>query len=97
MVTKNAILLVDYANQAREEVLPAQGRPDASCLRPISHFNPVHHFAMTPCFGIGEGELRQSISVVLVGGLFTLTLLVIPSTFFEEWKENAMQEKLLNE
>ena len=43
--------------------------------------------------GIGEGaELRQSMGVVLVGGLITstmLTLLVVPVVYmeFEKWKE----------
>ena len=63
-------------------------------LRPIFMTTLSTILAMLPiAFGIGEGaELRQSMGVVLVGGLFTstiLTLLVIPNIYilFEEWKE----------
>ena len=63
-------------------------------LRPIFMTTLSTILAMMPiAFGIGEGaELRQSMGVVLVGGLFTstiLTLLVIPNIYilFEEWKE----------
>ena len=98
LVTKNAILLVDYANQQREE----HGRPIREAmveacslrLRPIFMTTLSTILAMLPiAFGIGEGaELRQSMGVVLVGGLFTstiLTLLVIPVIYIlvEEWKE----------
>ena len=98
LVTKNAILLVDYANQQREE----HGRPIREAmveacslrLRPIFMTTLSTILAMLPItFGIGEGaELRQSMGVVLVGGLFTstiLTLLVIPVIYIlvEEWKE----------
>ena len=97
LVTKNAILLVDYANQAREEGVPLRQAVLDACslrLRPIFMTTLSTILAMLPiAFGIGEGaELRQSMGVVLVGGLFTstiLTLLVIPNIYilFEEWKE----------
>jgi len=97
LVTKNAILLVDYANQAREEGVPLRKAMLDACslrLRPIFMTTLSTILAMLPiAFGIGEGaELRQSMGVVLVGGLFTstiLTLLVIPNIYilFEEWKE----------
>ena len=97
LVTKNAILLVDYANQAREEGTPLHKAVLDACslrLRPIFMTTLSTILAMMPiAFGIGEGaELRQSMGVVLVGGLFTstiLTLLVIPNIYilFEEWKE----------
>ena len=71
LVTKNAILLVDYANQAR--------------AKPIA-------------LGLGAGaELRQSMGVVLVGGLTTstlLTLVVVPLLYLlsEEWKEKHLHK-----
>ena len=63
-------------------------------LRPIFMTTLSTILAMMPiALGIGEGaELRQSMGVVLVGGLITstvLTLLVVPNIYilFEEWKE----------
>ena len=54
---------------------------------------------MTPiALGIGAGaELRQSMGVVLVGGLVTstiLTLVVVPLVYLlvEEWKEKHRTE-----
>ncbi|MBQ7317529.1 MAG: efflux RND transporter permease subunit, partial [Phascolarctobacterium sp.] len=97
LVTKNAILLIDYANQAREQGAPLRKAVLDACslrLRPILMTTISTIFAMLPiAFGIGEGaELRQSMGVVLVGGLFTstiLTLLVVPNVYilFEDWKE----------
>ena len=97
LVTKNAILLIDYANQAREQGAELRQAVLDACslrLRPILMTTISTIFAMLPiALGIGEGaELRQSMGVVLVGGLFTstiLTLLVVPNIYilFEEWKE----------
>ena len=97
LVTKNAILLIDYANQAREEGTPLRQAVLDACslrLRPIFMTTLSTILAMMPiAMGIGEGaELRQSMGVVLVGGLITstiLTLLVVPNIYilFEEWKE----------
>ena len=97
LVTKNAILLVDYANQQREAGMSIRQAVIEACslrLRPIFMTTISTIFAMIPiALGIGEGaELRQSMGVVLVGGLFTstiLTLLVVPIMYImvEEWKE----------
>ena len=85
LVTKNAILLIDYANQEREKGMSIREAVLLACslrLRPIL---PI-------ALGIGEGaELRQSMGVVLIGGLTTstlLTLVVVPLIYllFEEWK-----------
>lgn len=80
IVTKNAILIVDYTNQARhhgknlhESIIEAgQLR-----LRPILMTTFAAVFAMLPiALGIGAGaELRQSMGVAIVGGLLTSTLL----------------------
>lgn len=97
LVTKNAILLVDYANQARAEGKPLQEAVLEACslrLRPIFMTTWSTVLGMMPiALGIGAGaELRQSMGVVLVGGLTTstfLTLVVIPLIYmeFEGWKE----------
>ena len=97
LVTKNAILLLDYANQAREKGLPLREAVLEACslrLRPIFMTTLSTLLGMLPiALGIGEGaELRQSMGVVLIGGLTTstlLTLVVVPLIYllFEDWKE----------
>lgn len=97
LVTKNAILLVDYANQQREAGLPLKEAVLKACslrLRPIFMTTLSTIFGMMPiALGIGEGaELRQSMGVVLIGGLTTstlLTLVVVPLLYLllENWKD----------
>lgn len=96
LVTKNAILLVDYANQSRARGMEVREAVLEACslrLRPIlmTTFSTV--LGMLPiALGLGAGaELRQSMGVVLIGGLFTstvLTLVVVPLVYilFEDWK-----------
>ena len=69
-------------------------KPCSLRLRPILMTTLSTILGMLPiAMGIGEGaELRQSMGVVLVGGLITstmLTLLVVPVVYmeFEKWKE----------
>lgn len=89
IVTKNAILLVDYTNQLRErgmaiaDALVEAGRVR---LRPILMTTMAMIFGMMPiALGIGAGaELRSSMGVVLIGGLITstmLTLVVVPLVY----------------
>lgn len=86
LVTKNAILLVDHANQMREAGMHIQeALIDAGAvrLRPILMTTASMIFGVLPiALGIGAGaELRQSMAVVLIGGLTTstiLTLIVVP-------------------
>lgn len=97
LVTKNAILLVDYANQARENGMPLKEAILEACslrLRPIFMTTLSTMLGMLPvALGIGAGaELRQSMGVVLIGGLTTstlLTLVVVPLIYLltEEYKE----------
>ena len=97
LVTKNAILLIDYANQQRAKGYDLRTAVLEACslrLRPIFMTTFSTILGMLPiALGIGAGaELRQSMGVVLVGGLITstvLTLLVVPIIYlmFEEWKE----------
>lgn len=96
LVTKNAILLIDYANQARERGLSIRAASLEACslrLRPILMTTISTLLGMLPvAMGIGAGaELRQSMGVVLIGGLVTstmLTLVVIPLIYIlvEEYK-----------
>jgi HAE1 family hydrophobic/amphiphilic exporter-1 len=89
LVTKNAILLVDYTNQLRRE-----GRPlkDALLsagpvrLRPIVMTTVAMILGMLPsAMGSGDGsEFRAPIAIATIGGLLTstlLTLVVVPVAY----------------
>ncbi|HWR42879.1 efflux RND transporter permease subunit [Sporomusa sp.] len=89
LVTKNAILLVDYTNTLREQglgITEALIEAGSVRLRPILMTTAAMIFGMMPiALGIGAGaELRQSMGVVLVGGLITstiLTLVIVPLVY----------------
>jgi outer membrane protein TolC/preprotein translocase subunit SecF len=83
LVTKNAILLVDYTNQLRrkenlslEEALLKAGPVR---LRPILMTTMAMILGMLPAaFGLGEGgEFRAPMSLATIGGLVTSTLLTL--------------------
>jgi HAE1 family hydrophobic/amphiphilic exporter-1 len=89
LVTKNAILLVDYTNTlrrqgiARSEALLQAG---AVRLRPILMTTGAMIFGMAPvALGVSEGgELRAPMAIAVIGGLITstlLTLVVIPVAY----------------
>ncbi|MGD0483683.1 MAG: efflux RND transporter permease subunit [Gemmatimonadales bacterium] len=93
LVTKNAILLVDFANKAREagaarrEALIDAGQIR---LRPIMMTTLAMIFGMLPtALALGEGgEFRAPMARAVIGGLITstlLTLIVVPVvyTFFD--------------
>jgi HAE1 family hydrophobic/amphiphilic exporter-1 len=86
LVTKNAILLVDFANQARKA---GASRVDALLeaahvrLRPILMTTLAMVFGMVPlAFGMSEGsEQRAPMGQAVIGGIITssiLTLVVVP-------------------
>ena len=103
LATKNAILLVDYANQARERGISIREAILEACslrLRPILMTTLSTLLGMLPvALGLGEGaELRQSMGVVLIGGLTTstmLTLVVVPLIYMlaEEYRERREARK----
>jgi HAE1 family hydrophobic/amphiphilic exporter-1 len=82
LVTKNAILLIDYANRLREEgkdrtaALVEAGR---TRFRPIVMTTMAMIFGMLPlAFEIGAGsELRAPMARAVIGGLITSTLLTL--------------------
>jgi hydrophobic/amphiphilic exporter-1 (mainly G- bacteria), HAE1 family len=103
LVAKNGILLVDYANTLRkrgltsvEAILTAGG----TRLRPIVMTTAAMVFGMLPlATGHTEGgEIRQSMGIVLIGGLLSslfLTLFLVPAMYvtasrlggwFGEWR-----------
>ena len=94
LVTKNAILLVDFAIRAREGTPdhPAMGREDALLLaarvrlRPILMTTLAMVFGMVPlAFAITEGsEQRAPMGQAVIGGVLTsslLTLVVVPVVY----------------
>ena len=86
LVTKNAILLVDFANQARNRgVARSEALLQAAQvrLRPILMTSLAMIFGMLPlAFGLGSGsEQRAPMGQAVIGGVITsslLTLLVVP-------------------
>src|SRR6185503_15081381 len=89
LVTKNGILLIDFANQQRasgadrEQALLVSGRIR---LRPIIMTTVAMIFGMLPlAFAIGEGaEQRAPMARAVIGGLMTstlLTLFVVPVAY----------------
>lgn len=89
LVTKNAILLVDYANvlrskgAGRREALITAGR---TRLRPIIMTTLAMIFGMLPLsLALGAGsEMRAPMARAVIGGLITstiLTLLVVPVVY----------------
>ena len=89
LVTKNAILLVDFTNQARAGGLSrneALVRAGATRLRPIVMTTLAMIFGMLPlAFAIGAGaEMRAPMARAVIGGLVTstlLTLVVVPVVY----------------
>src|SRR5688572_23084261 len=90
LVTKNAILLVDYTNHLRDDeglaVKDALLKAGPVRLRPIVMTTVAMVLGMTPsAFGGGDGsEFRAPISIATIGGLITstlLTLVVVPVAY----------------
>jgi HAE1 family hydrophobic/amphiphilic exporter-1 len=86
LVTKNSILLVDYANQLREEGLSpeeAMRRAAPVRMRPVLMTALSMIFGVLPtAIGLGAGsETRAPMAVATAAGMFTsmlLTLLIVP-------------------
>lgn len=99
LVTKNAILLVDFANVAiRSGVDRTQALLNAGKirLRPILMTTLAMIFGMLPlALGIGEGaEQRMSMAQAIIGGIITstiLTLVIIPVvyTYIDDWNQKV--------
>ncbi len=101
IVTKNAILIVDFTNQLREE----QGYPTKKALveagrlrlRPVLMTTGALVFALLPVLlGTGAGaESRAPIAAVVVGGNITstlLTLILVPVIYnFFDWGGGLMK------
>lgn len=89
LVTKNAILLVDFANQARKEGMERGAALLEAAhvrLRPILMTTLAMVFGMVPlAFGVAEGsEQRAPMGQAVIGGIITsslLTLVVVPVAY----------------
>jgi HAE1 family hydrophobic/amphiphilic exporter-1 len=100
LVTKNAILLVDYANLLREQgkpIIEALITAGATRLRPILMTTFAMIFGMLPvALALGEGgEARAPMAITVIGGLITstlLTLVVVPVvyTFMERITQSGL-------
>ncbi len=89
LVTKNSILIVEFANQLRERGLPLL---EATFEAARTRFRPILMTALATIAGItpialglgAGGESRASLGVAVVGGMFFSTLLtffVVPATY----------------
>jgi HAE1 family hydrophobic/amphiphilic exporter-1 len=106
LVTKNAILLVDFTKtlrsrgMSRRDALIAAGR---TRLRPILMTTLAMIFGMLPlALALGQGaEMRAPMARAVIGGLITstlLTLLVVPVVYtvlddFGEWVRRRWEVK----
>ncbi|MBB3117572.1 efflux RND transporter permease subunit [Pseudoduganella violacea] len=99
LVTKNAILLVDFSNQAQRE---GMGQHEALLhagqvrLRPILMTTLAMIFGMLPmAIGAGEGgEIQAPMGRAVIGGVLTstlLTLVVVPVaySYLDTWGRRA--------
>ncbi|MFN4329021.1 MAG: efflux RND transporter permease subunit [Limnobacter sp.] len=103
LVTKNAILLVDFANQAMKRGEPVHQALLAAAetrLRPILMTTLAMVFGMLPlALAQGEGsEQRSPMAHAVIGGVITstlLTLLVVPVlvALLEQAKTRRLQRK----
>jgi len=90
LVTKNAILLVDYTNTLRERGMGVRDALLAAGpvrLRPILMTTAAMIFGMIPvALALSEGgEQRAPMAVAVIGGLTTstfLTLIIVPVMYF---------------
>lgn len=89
LVTKNSILLVDYANQLRDKgmgIIEALLEAGPTRLRPILMTSAAIILGMVPtAVATGEGsEFRAPMSIAVIGGVITstiLTLVVVPVVY----------------
>jgi multidrug efflux pump len=89
LITKNGILIVEFANQRKEDGLPVG---EAVLAASVSRFRPILMTTLAMIFGtlpialsLGTSSgSRTSLGIAVVGGLIfagLLTLYVIPSVY----------------
>jgi multidrug efflux pump len=100
LVTKNGILIVEFANQQKEKgknLLDAAQFAAASRLRPILMTTLATMLGALPiALALGGGaKSRVSMGIVVIGGLFfalVLTLFVIPAMYTFISKERKSEK-----
>jgi multidrug efflux pump subunit AcrB len=105
LVTKNAILLVDFANRARRggaTLHDAMLQAGQVRLRPILMTTAAMIGGMLPlALGVGEGgETQAPMGRAIIGGVITstlLTLVVVPIlyTYLDGWSERMRARRAL--
>jgi HAE1 family hydrophobic/amphiphilic exporter-1 len=101
IVAKNAILLIDFAQWARERGMDRREaliEAGATRLRPILMTTVALIAGMIPVsLGLGEGaDFQAPLGRAVIGGTITstlLTLLVIPTVYeiLDDWREGAIR------
>ncbi len=97
----NGVVMVSYFNQLRamgRSVIEAVEEGAMRRLRPVLMTALIASFGLTPLlFATGPGsELQRPLAVVVIGGLFTstlLTLILLPTLY--AWVENLSERKKL--
>ena len=100
LVTKNAILIVEFANQKKSQGL---SKIEAVQVAAVQRFRPILMTSLATILGalpiaIGAGAgSRTSLGIVVIGGLLFsgfLTLFVVPAiyTYFSRTKQNKEAE-----
>jgi multidrug efflux pump len=89
LITKNSILIVEFANQLRER---GQGLVEATYEASRTRFRPILMTALSTIVGIlpialgsgAGGEARAPLGIAVAGGMFfstALTFFVVPATY----------------
>ena len=98
----NGVVMVSYFNQLRQSGLSIQQSVRQGAerrLRPVLMTAMIASFGLLPLLtATGPGsELQQPLAVVVIGGLFTstiLTLILLPALY--AWVEEALEKRALN-
>ena len=106
LVTKNGILIVEFANQLRERGMP---KGEAIVEAAVSRFRPIMMTSLATMLGalpialaLGAGsKSRMGMGIVIIGGLLfslTLTLYIIPAMYsYLARKHKVVVEEVMDE